>query len=48
MLFFRPKIRKSVNDDTKNEIQQNDNDHKVEKEIVQDTSSVKGFLEKKL
>lgn len=46
MLLLRPEIRKCVNDDTENQIKHDNNDDKVEEEVVNDASRVGRFLHK--
>ena len=44
MLLFTPEICESVDDDTEDEIQHNDDDDEVEKEIVDNSEVEQRFL----
>lgn len=44
LLFLAPQVSKSVNDDTKDEVEDNDDDHEEEKQVVDHSGSKKGLL----
>lgn len=46
-LLLTPQVCKGVNDDPKNQIKDNDDDHEEEQEVIDHSSSKEGFLEKR-
>lgn len=44
LLFLTPQVSKSINDDTKNEVENNDDDHEEEKQVIDHSGSKKGLL----
>ena len=47
LLFLTPQIRKSIDNDTKNEVEDNDDDNEIEQQVVDHTGSKQRLLFRK-
>lgn len=47
LLLFTSKVRKGVNDDTKDKVQDNNDDNEEKQQVVNNSSHEEGFLYKK-